>query len=62
METVIVDVKNKKQKEVLTAFLTSLKIDFHTEKDEEIALIKAYKKAKAKKETPLPFDADKLRK
>ena len=61
METLIVDVKNKKQKEVLTAFLNSLKIGYHTEKDENDALVKAYDKAKAKNEKPVPFDAEKFK-
>lgn len=62
METLIIDVKSKKEKEVLTAFLNSLKIGYYTEKDEDIALVKAYDKAKAKKEKPIPFDAAKLKK
>ena len=49
METLIVDLKNKKEKEVLTAFLNSLKIGYYTEKEEEAALVKAYDKAIAKK-------------
>ncbi len=62
METLIVDLKNKKEKEVLTAFLKSLKIGYYSEKEEEIALVKAYDKAKAKKEKPVPFDASKFKK
>ena len=61
METLIVDVKNKREKEVLTAFLSSLKIVYHTEKDEDEALVKAYDKAKAKKEKPVPFNPEKFK-
>ena len=39
METVIVDIKNKKEKQVLTAFLSSLNMSYRTEQDEEKALI-----------------------
>jgi len=60
METVIVDIKNKKEKQVLTAFLSSLNISYRTEEDEEEALIKMYKKVKLKKEKAVPFDAHKL--
>ena len=60
METVIVDIKNKKEKQVLTAFLSSLNMSYRTEQDEEKALIAMYKKVKQKKETAVPFDMNKL--
>ena len=60
METVIVDIKNKKEKQVLTAFLSSLNMSYRTEQDEEKALIELYKKAKQRKEKAVPFDAHKL--
>ena len=60
METVIVDIKNKKEKQVLTAFLSSLNVSYRTEQDEEKALIELYKKAKQQKEKAIPFDAHKL--
>lgn len=62
METVMVDVKNKKEEQVLTAFLSSLNIAYRTEQDEEKALITMYKKAKEKKEKAVPFNAHKLQK
>lgn len=61
METMIVNIKNKKEKEVLTAFLSSLRFSFHTESEEETALVQLYDNAKAKKERPVPFDAAKLK-
>lgn len=60
METVIVDIKNRKEKDVLTAFLSSLNMSYHTEQDEEKALIELYKKTKQRKEKAVPFDAHKL--
>ena len=60
METVIADIKNKKEKQVLTAFLSSLNMSYRTEQDEENALIEMYKKAKLKKEKAVPFDALRL--
>lgn len=38
METMIVDIKNKKEKEILIAFLSSLRISFHTESEEDESL------------------------
>lgn len=60
METVIVDIKKKKEKQVLTAFLSSLNMSYRTEQDEEKALIALYKKAKQQKEKAVQFDAHKL--
>jgi hypothetical protein len=60
METVIVNVKNKKEKEVLTAFLSSLNMHYRTEQDEDKALVALYKQTKNKKEKAVPFDANKL--
>ena len=48
--TFIVTPKNKKQEKALKAFLTSLKIGFHSEKDEEKALYNAMQKGR---KTPL---------
>jgi hypothetical protein len=44
--TIIVTPKNKEQEKVLTAFLTSLKIGFHSEKDEDKALHAAIQKGR----------------
>ncbi len=62
METMIIDIKNKKEKEVLIAFLSSLKISFRTESDEEAFLVQLYDNTKAKKEKPISFDAEELKK
>ena len=44
--TVIVNTKNKSQEKALTAFLTSLQIGFHTEAEEDGALLKAMEKGR----------------
>jgi uncharacterized protein DUF2683 len=43
---IIVTPKNKKEEKVLKAFLNSLEIGFHSEKDEDTALLKAMKEGK----------------
>ena len=61
MPTLIVDYKNKTEEKILHAFLNSLNIGFHSENEEDDAMIKAYKKIKKRKEIPVPFNPDNLR-
>lgn len=47
--TVIVETKNKNEEKVLKAFLSSLKIGFHTEAEEDAALYAAMIKGRKTK-------------
>ncbi len=61
MPTIIVDYKNNSERKILHAFLDSLNIGYYSEEEEDIALIKKYKKIKNRSEIPVPFMPAKLR-
>lgn len=44
--TLIINPKNKQQEKVVKAFLSSLNIGFHSEAEEDAALVNAIKKGK----------------
>ncbi len=61
MPTMIVDYKNKKEEKILHAFLNSLNIGYYLEDQEDLDLIKAYKRIKKRNEVPVSFDPSKLK-
>ena len=61
MPTMIIDYKNKKEEKILHTFLNSLNIGYYSEEQEDVALIKAYKRITKKNEIPVAFNPSKLR-